>query len=245
MSHTDHTSACREAAPRRDGAWVRRDGACCDNPPMTYAAWSLFAVVALADWVAVARGSKRLEGVFKPAALAALILVAVALGAADSTAGIWLLVALGFGLLGDIALLSDSVPRFKAGLSAFFVGHVAYIVAFLAAPGSQFGNLQGLAAGLAVAAALSYTREVLPRVHAQHGLALAIPVAAYSTVIGVMVFVAFTTGLLLVALGAAVFLASDSILSKDRFVAPLPRGHLMVMVTYHLGQALIVAGLLA
>jgi uncharacterized membrane protein YhhN len=174
-----------------------------------------------------------------------LIVVALVLGATESTAGGWLLVALAFGLLGDIALLSDTVPRFPAGLAAFFVGHLAYVVAFLAAPGSAFGNLQGLAAGLVLAAALSFTREVLPRVNREHGLALAVPVAAYTTVIGAMLFVAFTTGLWLVALGAAIFVASDSILARDRFVAPLPHGHLMVMVTYHLGQALIVAGLLS
>lgn len=211
---------------------------------MPYAAWSLFAVVALLDWVAVARKSRPLEAVLKPAALAMLIVVALVLGATESRTGMWLLVALAFGLLGDIALLSDDLARFKAGLAAFFVGHVAYIVAFLAAPGSSFGNLQGLAAGLVMAAALSYTREVLPRVRQEHGMALAVPVAAYTTVIGVMLFVAFTTGLWLVALGAAIFVASDSILARDRFVAPLPHGHLKVMVTYHLGQALIVAGLL-
>lgn len=211
---------------------------------MPYAAWSLFALAALLDWVAVARGSRRLEAVFKPAALALLILVALTLGATDSAAGTWLLLALVFGLLGDIALLSDSVSRFQAGLAAFFVGHLAYVVAFLAAPGSSFGSLQGLAAGLVMAAALSYTKDVLPRVHREHGLALAVPVAAYTTVIGVMLFVAFTTGLWLVALGAAIFVASDSILARDRFVAPLPHGHLKVMVTYHLGQALIVGGLL-
>lgn len=211
---------------------------------MPYAAWSLFALVALLDWIAVARGSRRLEAVLKPAALALLIVVALVLGATDSSTGTWLLVALVFGLIGDIALLDDSVERFKAGLAAFFVGHIAYIVAFLTAPGSSFGNLQGLAAGLVMAAALSYTREVLPRVRENHGLALAVPVAAYTTVIGVMLFVAFTTGLWLVAVGAAIFVASDSILARDRFVAPLPHGHLKVMVTYHLGQALIVAGLL-
>lgn len=211
---------------------------------MPYVAWSLFALVALLDWVAVARGSRRAEALLKPAALAALIGVALALGATGTSYGAWLLVALGLGLVGDVALLSDSLPRFKAGLAAFLVGHLAYLVAFVAAPGAAFGNLQGLAAGLVVAGALTYTKEVLPRVRREHGLGLAVPVGVYSAVIGAMVFVAFTTGLWLVALGATIFLASDSILSKDRFVAPLPHGHLKVMVTYHLGQALIVAGLL-
>lgn len=211
---------------------------------MTYAAWSLFALTALADWLAVAVGSKRLEALFKPAALATLLIAAVAMGAADSTMGVWLLIALAFGLLGDIALLSNSVPRFKAGLAAFLVGHLAYVVAFVAAPGSAFTPALGLVAGLVMAASISFTKEVLPTIWRTEGPALAVPVAAYMTVIGAMLFAAFTTGIGLVALGAAVFVASDSILARDRFVAPLPRGHFMVMVTYHLGQALIVAGLL-
>ena len=42
-----------------------------------------------------------------------------------------------------------------------------------------------------------------------------------------------------------VFVASDSILSVNRFVRPLPQARLAIMVTYHVGQALIVAGVLA
>lgn len=212
---------------------------------MPYAAWSLFAVVALLDWAAVARGSRRLEAVFKPAALATLIVVALVLGATDSTAGAWLLVALGFGLLGDIALLSGSAPRFKAGLAAFLVGHLAYVVAFIVAPGAAFTPATGLIGGLVLAASISFTKDVLPTIMRTEGTSLAVPVAAYMTVIGAMLFAGFTSGIALVAAGAAIFVASDSILARDRFVAPLPRGHLMVMVTYHLGQALIVVGLLA
>jgi uncharacterized membrane protein YhhN len=95
-----------------------------------------------------------------------------------------------------------------------------------------------------MAAALSFTKEVLPRAWKEHGPAVAVPMALYTAVIGTMLFVALTTGLWLVAVGAAIFVASDSILARNRFVAPLPHGHLKVMVTYHLGQALIVAGLL-
>ena len=48
----------------------------------------------------------------------------------ETAAGVWLLVALVFGLLGDVALLSDSLPRFRAGVWAFLVGHLAYLVCF-------------------------------------------------------------------------------------------------------------------
>jgi uncharacterized membrane protein YhhN len=70
-------------------------------------------------------------------------------------------------------------------------------------------------------------------------------VSLYTVVIGAMVIVAFDTGEPLVAVGATIFAASDSILAVDRFVEPRPWAPVAVMVTYHLGQALIVAGLLA
>ena len=46
------------------------------------------------------------------------------------------------------------------------------------------------------------------------------------------------------AAGATVFVASDAILSVNRFVRPVPHARLVLMVTYHVGQALIVAGVL-
>ena len=61
-----------------------------------------------------------------------------------------------------------------------------------------------------------------------------------------MVIVAFDTGEPLIAVGATVFAASDSVLAVDRFVRPWkPWAPVVVMVTYHVGQALIVAGVLA
>ena len=63
-------------------------------------------------------------------------------------------------------------------------------------------------------------------------------------VIGAMLVVAWLTGEPLVAAGATVFVASDAILSVNRFVRPVPHGRLLLMVAYHVGQALIVAGVL-
>jgi uncharacterized membrane protein YhhN len=70
-------------------------------------------------------------------------------------------------------------------------------------------------------------------------------VAVYTVVIGAMVIVAFDTGEPLVAAGASVFAASDSILAVDRFVEPRRWAPVAVIVTYHVGQALLVAGVLS
>ena len=206
------------------------------------AIWVLPACFALVDWYAVARGDRRTEVWAKPLVLTSLIVAAVVLGATETAAGIWLLLALVFGLLGDVALLSDSLPRFRAGVLAFLIGHLAYLVCFaslgLTMPAWSW-------AGLAVlAVALWATRDVVPATHRLGGLSLSVPVAVYSVVIGAMLLFAWFTGVPLVALGATVFVVSDATLSINRFVRPIPHAHLILMVTYHVGQALIVAGVL-
>ncbi|WP_121250888.1 lysoplasmalogenase [Nocardioides ferulae] len=200
------------------------------------------AVPAVVDWWAVARGHRELERWAKPATLLALLLTVALLGGADTSAGRWLLVALAFGLAGDVALLSDSLPRFRAGLAAFLVGHLAYLACF-AALGLPAPRWAWLAAPVLLAVAYAI-RDVLPSTHREEGWALAVPVAAYSLVVGAMLVLAWLTGIWLVALGATVFVVSDAVLAVDRFARPVRHGHLVVMVTYHVGQGLIAAGVL-
>jgi uncharacterized membrane protein YhhN len=205
--------------------------------------WLLPAVSAVTDWYAVARGDRRTETWAKPATLVALVLAALVLGAADTSAGLWLLLGLLFGLAGDVFLLDDSDTRFRLGLTAFLLGHLAFVVSFarlgLDPPGWQW------VAWVVLFGCLVITRQVVPATFLRGGRALALPVAFYTVVIGAMVILAFDTGKLLIATGAAVFAVSDSILALDRFVRPRPWAPVAVMVTYHLGQALIVAGVLA
>ena len=200
------------------------------------------AVLALVDWYAVWRADRRTEGWAKPATLLALIGVALVLGATGTSAGPWLLVALVLGLAGDVFLLGDSDTRFRLGLGAFLAGHLALVVAFtrLGLDPASWAWLAWVALGTCLLA----TRRVVPATFLRGGQALALPVALYTVAIGAMVIVAFDTGEPLVAVGAVVFAASDSVLAVDRFVAPRPWAPVAVMVTYHLGQALIVAGVL-
>ena len=202
------------------------------------------AVAAPLDWWSVAVRGRRREWVLKPLVLALLIVTAWLLGASESTAGWWLLAALGLSLAGDIALLSESDPRFVVGLASFLVAHLAFVVAFahLGMPRADLG-LVGLA--LVVVMAVVVGRRVVPAARAEGGPALAGAVAAYMTVIGAMVVTAWATGQLLLALGATVFMVSDAVLALDRFVRVRRFGSLAVMVTYHLGQVLIVLGLLS
>ena len=205
--------------------------------------WIVPAIVALVDWGAVARDDRRTETWAKPLVMIAVIAVALTQGATETAAGRWLLAALFFGLLGDVALLGETIRRFQAGVYAFLVGHLAYLVCFtvLGLPRPAWAW-----AGLAVLlAALVATRNVVPATHRLGGAPVSVPVAVYSLVIGAMLVCAWLTGEVWVAVGASIFVASDTILSVDRFVRPLPHARLALMITYQVGQALIVVGVLA
>lgn len=205
--------------------------------------WLLPLACALADWYAVWRGDRRTEQWAKPATLAALIVAALVLGATDDAAGLWLLVALVFGLAGDVFLLEKSDTRFRLGLAAFLVGHLAFLVSF-----TRLGldpQDWNYVAFVVLGACLIATRQVAASTYLRGGLALAAPVAVYTVVIGAMVIYAFTTGVPLIAVGATVFAFSDTVLARDRFVRPWDGAPLLVMITYHVGQALVVAGVLA
>ena len=78
----------------------------------------------------------------------------------------------------------------------------------------------------------------------QGGAALGAGVTAYLLVISAMVVTASGTGRLLVLLGAVSFLVSDTVLALDRFVGQRPHSRMVVIVTYHLGQLMMVIGAL-
>jgi uncharacterized membrane protein YhhN len=205
---------------------------------VTGAAWAfvaLFAVAAVGDWVAVVRrpGARALEYVCKPAALVALLLVAVALDPADEAQRAWFAVALVWCLAGDVFLMLPS-DRFVPGLASFLLGHLAYVVGLSLDPDWPLG---GLGVGVAVvgAAFVVLGPRVIGAV-ATRDRSLVPPVGAYMAAISAMVASAFATGDVLAVLGAGLFYASDTLIALDRFERPRPWAGLAIMVTYHLGQ---------
>jgi uncharacterized membrane protein YhhN len=217
---------------------------------VTVALLVLAGVVAVVDWYAVARRLRHVEYLAKPLTL---LLLLVAAGFADlGPAKPWVLAALALGLLGDVALLfadedatrEDENPdtAFLTGLGCFLFGHLAYLVAF-----TRHGlhPVQVVAGVLVVvgASALALPR-VLRGADRDGGSTLAVVVAGYSAVLGAMAVLGFGTAAVATALGALLFLASDTTLAWNRFVQPLRRGPVLVAVTYHLAQLLIVIGLL-
>jgi len=159
-------------------------------------------------------------------------------------------VALVCSWLGDVFLMGSGEAWFGAGLASFLVAQLAYAAAF-AGPARHPGGPRPwqslLLAGVVVAIGLLVAQTVLAGVPGW----LVLPVAVYAAAITAM----GTSGALraggtsLASWGAAFvgaewFMVSDSLLAFDRFVAPLGAARIAVMLTYCLGQYLIVAGCL-
>lgn len=213
------------------------------STPALYAlAGTVLGVAALTNWWAVAVQNRRALLVAKPLTLVALIGIALIGGAADTTVGRWLLLGLVLCLAGDVFLMWDGQRAFLAGLSSFLLGHLAYVATFLALGLAE--PAWGLIGVMALIAAAPWIVRVIPAAHRDGGGGLAVAVTAYTLVIGAMVVLAWMSGHWLIGLGATTFMVSDTILAVNRFVERRRLGDLAVMVTYHLGQLLIVIGVL-
>lgn len=76
------------------------------------------------------------------------------------------------------------------------------------------------------------------------GRTLASVVALYAAALAAMAVLAVGTSVIATAVGGLLFVGSDILIAQQRFVARVPRGDLLVIVTYHLAQFLIVLGLI-
>lgn len=212
---------------------------------VSYAVWAAALVTAAlfaADWWAVWHRRADVERLAKPAAMVGLLSVALLAGAADSTTGRWLLLALALGLVGDVLLLEDTPQRFVGGLAAFLVGHLAYVASFVTAGLDR--PAWGWLGLLVLLVALLVGRRILPGAVAEGGAVLGVAVGAYMAVIGAMAVTGWATGLALVGLGASLFVVSDTVLAMGKFVQERLWTSVVVIVSYHLAQVLIVVGLL-
>lgn len=94
-------------------------------------AFILFFLVALTDWMAVARGWKKVEYIAKPAAMLVLLGMLAGFGGFGSLSLNCFSLGIFFSLAGDIFLMISfyrfSNRWFVPGLFAFLLAHVAYI----------------------------------------------------------------------------------------------------------------------
>ena len=201
------------------------------------------AVFAVGNWISRVNGSRALEYATKPTVTALLAVAALTLDARDGAARAWFVVALVLSLAGDVLLMLPK-EQFVTGLASFLLAHVAYIVGFLVA-GVHRGAV--VVAAVIVALTLGPLGVVLVRSARRVDRSIAPAVAAYVVVIAAMVVCASGSHRDFAIAGAALFACSDSTIAITRFVrearvaafAPL-----LIMVTYHLGQAGLVLSLI-
>jgi alkenylglycerophosphocholine hydrolase len=215
---------------------------------MSYFFFFLALVVAILDWIAVAKKWKRIEYFAKPATMLALL---AWLGVNSGFQGpmLWFALGLLFSLGGDVFLMLPK-EQFIPGLVSFLIGHICYLIGF---------NYTGMvlnAASLILLVVVLFTgyqvyRRVATGLQAGGNSKLKLPVLIYSIIISLMLFSALTTlirsdwrifAAVFASTGALLFFISDTTLALNKFVAPIPNGRVIVMVTYHLGQILIALG---
>ncbi len=212
-------------------------------------------IAAVADWAAVVKGWKKIETIAKPATMVLLfgfLAVAGGFGATPLTCfGLGII----FSLAGDIFLMVSytriSNRWFLAGLAAFLLAHVTYIIG-LNIPLGRTSPLWAIGIGVILAlASARVMRRILSGLRERGLHRLIVPVVAYGTVITLMLLSAFlalyridwiTNAAGLVSLGAILFYFSDITLAWNKFVTPIKNGRLMNMILYHLGQIGLIAG---
>ena len=127
-------------------------------------------------------------------------------------APVLLVVALGLGAAGDLALSRHGVRMFLLGLKSFALAHLIYIVLFL----QDMAEMPGFETVMVILFALSTWIWLLPHTGVMRGA-----VTVYVALIAAMAIAAFgMDGAPLVTLGALAFLASDTLLAVQLFRLP-------------------------
>jgi uncharacterized membrane protein YhhN len=208
-------------------------------------------VVMVADWIAADRKANKVRYGTKPTAMILLILWFTQAGHWQGVL-LWFGIALVLSLIGDIFLLFED-KFFVPGLVSFLAAHVFYLIGFNQTfPSVDAQTLLVLVAVGAIAVALfSFVIKGMNR--SKSSRKLKIPVIIYGTVISLMVVSAilnfYRVGwalptALLTSLGAVLFFTSDSMIAIRNFVTRFNHDDYLIMLTYHLGQLMITAGVL-
>lgn len=195
------------------------------------------------------KGPHKLEYVAKPAVMV-FLLAYLWTSNASRVPLAWFSFGLIFSLLGDVLLMLSLDRMFLAGLAAFLLAHVAYIVGF----NIPLPEASGWGFAFAFIVAIGGARVIRRILSAVQSKQMRIPISVYGLVISVMLLSAMikltdmtwgSNAALLVTVGAFLFYISDIILAWNKFVSPIPHGRILNIGAYHLGQIALIAGVVA
>lgn len=179
---------------------------------------------------------KSVGGVAKMIASTAFLVLAVVCGALDTTYGQAILAGLALSWFGDLFLIFREPKIFLAGLISFFLGHVAYSLAFL---------VHGIELSWSIGAALALTAIAVPILLwlSPYLTKMRLPVYAYVVIISIMV--ALSAGAVgrgsaaTIMVGAVLFYVSDLTVARDRFVKNEPFNRYLGLPLYYAGQVVL------
>lgn len=202
-----------------------------DRALALFTAFAAALAIASAPW---ALAQPWLNVVFKPLATLGVIAYAWPRGRETPLLRRWILAGLVLSLAGDVALLWPQ-QGFLPGLVSFLLAHLAYLVGF-----TRVQRLAGLWRPFVFYAVVAGTILALlwPGVPG----ALRLPVAVYVVALATMAAqaaVLWQAGAArgaVLALGGALFVASDALLATNKFAGPLPLSGLWILVTYWSAQ---------
>jgi uncharacterized membrane protein YhhN len=150
----------------------------------------------------------------------------------------YLLAGLIFCLIGDVCLALPGEKMFLAGLGAFLLGHVFYIISF----SSLTSLARWISPGAGIIACLSTIIFFWLRPHLKSML---VPVLFYILVITVMFSGAWAVfwksafpapAKVLILMGASCFYFSDLFVARDKFIRDEFQNRLIGLPLYYLGQ---------
>jgi uncharacterized membrane protein YhhN len=182
-------------------------------------------------------GPRTIVYIFKP--LTMVFIIAIALIRVCEFRGYRNLIvaALCCSLAGDVFLMLPA-DRFVSGLLTFLIAHLFYIAAFRTRPSGSSSAWCGLAC---VAYGSLMLRFLFPYLGD-----MKLPVSIYLVVILLMAWQALNgwvtnrrAGAGLAALGAVLFVASDSMIAINRFTGGFRLAELLILATYFTAQCLI------
>ena len=214
---------------------------------MKYVFLAVFIIATAIHLYASLKQDKKMRNMTKPFILLALLGFYVLAARVPST---FIILALIFSWLGDVLLMPKGVKWFTAGGIAFMISHVFFILGYM-----KDVNFAAIPVWLVILLAVffvSVVTYIFSKLKPHLPKALFYPMFLYLLINGAMnCFAIFrwvsvpSAATLTTAIGAALFFISDSSLFFVRFNKDSRlKTHFLVMLTYSIGELLIVLGLL-
>lgn len=183
--------------------------------------------------------------VTKPLLMAWLLVYFISITGSGAAYRKPVIAALFFSWLGDVFLMQSDSGFFMAGLASFLLAQLLYTWIFLNARKQL--NIVKRWNPLVLVAILLYIIVLYSALFRTLPNELRVPVLLYAIAIGSMLASAFHVYVkplakpaLLLIIGAALFVLSDSLLAINQFIEPFPLAGVGIMLTYGLAQLFIV-----